>query len=170
MDAALIAIVGAVVGILLSNGIKLVLDARGRAERVRDIQTALRAEMRSHRQTLEVFLDEQRGANVIAQIMNEPGFSPFVPHEVGPFIFDAVAGDIHVLPGSVIDPLVLYYRQWRALAGTIEDMRQPSFALLAPQRKAAIYGDYLAVGRYAAELANHAIEAVNRSLHDEEAA
>ncbi len=104
MDAALIAIVGAVVGILLSNGIKLVLDARGRAERVRDIQTALRAEMRSHRQTLEVFLDEQRGANVIAQIMNEPGFSPFVPHEVSPFIFDAVAGDIHMLPGSVIDP------------------------------------------------------------------
>jgi type II secretory pathway pseudopilin PulG len=167
MDAALVAIVGAVVGIVLTNGLKLVLEARARSERVRDIQTALRAEIRSHRQSLELFLDEQRGADSVNQILSEAGFSPFVPREIGSFVFDAIIGDIHILPGSVIDPLVLYYRQWRTLASSIEDMREPSFSALSPPRKTAIYRDYLGVGRYATLLANDAIDAINRSLGDD---
>ena len=164
MDSALIAVIGALVGILLTNGIKLVLDARARTERVRDIQTALRAEIRSHRRALEVFLDDERAEQAIAGIANGPDVTPFVPREISPFVFEAVVGDIHILPGAVIDPIVLYYRQWQTLAATIEDMREPSFRELSQPRKAAVYRDYLAVGAYAVELAKDAVDAINLSL------
>jgi len=164
MEPALIAIIGAVVGILLTNGIKLVLDARARAEQVRDIQTALRAEIRSHRRSLEVFLDEDRRNGVVTQILTESGYSPFVPREADAFIFSAVLGEIHILPGAVIDPVVLYYRQWHSLAALTDDMRSEPFYPLSPARKAAIYEDYAAMGAYADELARDAVAVINRSL------
>ena len=166
MEPALIAVVGAVVGILLTNGIRLVLDARARAERVRDIQTALRAEIRSHRRSLEVFSEGTVQSEVLTHIEAEAGYSPFVNREVDPFIFDAIVGEIHVLPGAVIDPVVLYYRQWRILGMLAEDMRSASFAQLPQARKAALYADYRNLGLYAIDLGKDAVDVLNASLDD----
>jgi hypothetical protein len=168
MESTVIALIGALIGIILTNGIKLILDLRTRAERVRDIQTALRAEIRSHLRSLDAFRDDERRRETIALILGEAGYSPFVPSEIAPFVFDAMVDEIHILPGRVIDPVVLYYRQWRALAASIEDMRAAAFAALSQPRKAAVYEDYIGIGVYAAELANDAIEAVTRSLRDRE--
>ena len=168
METAIVGVIGALIGVLVANAIKLVLDVRDRAERVRDIQTALRAEIRSHRRALEVFLDDDRRDGVVSLIMGESQYSPFIPSEVEAFVFKAVLGEIHLLPGAVIDPVVLYYRQWHSLAALASDMRSEAFSALPPQRKAAVYEDYMAMGAYADELARDAAAAINGSLGREE--
>jgi hypothetical protein len=170
VETAVIGIIGAVIGIILTNASRIVLDVLARRERVRDVQTSLRAEIRSHRSALEIYLDEERWSSVAARIRSEPDYSPFVPREIDPFVFDAILPEIHVLPGEVIDPLVLCYRQWRALAAAADDMRGDAFAKLSQDRKAALYEDYVRLGSYGVELDKDAIDAINRSLkHEEEA-
>lgn len=170
MQTAIVGIIGALVGVLLTNIFRVALDWQARRERVRDVQTSLRAEIRSHRQSLEIFVDAARRDATIALIEADAGYVPFIPHEVEPFIFEAMVGDIQVLPGTVIDPVVLYYRQWRAISALAEDMRGAQFAALAQYRKAALYADYVAMGVYAVDLAKDAVDAINRSLRAEEAA
>jgi hypothetical protein len=64
METAIVGIFGALIGILLSNVLRVYFDWRNRRERARDIQTALRAEIRSHRHALEDFDDEDGIAEV----------------------------------------------------------------------------------------------------------
>jgi hypothetical protein len=59
MEIALVGVFGALLGILLTNAMTLVYDWRRRRERIRDVQTSLRAEIRSHRRWLESFDDEK---------------------------------------------------------------------------------------------------------------
>lgn len=167
METAIVGIIGAFIGILLTNALRIVLDLRNRRERMRDIQTALRAEIRSHRKSLEYFVDEPRWRSTIAQIGTEKGFSPFVPREVEPFVFDSIVRDIHVLPGDVIDPVILYYRQWRAISAFVEDMRSAKYAELEPARRASMYEDYAAMCIFATDLAKDAVDAINRSLRQD---
>jgi hypothetical protein len=60
--------------------------------------------------------------------------------------------------------VVLFYRQAKSLAGMTEDMREPSYALLPPGRKAQMYRDYIEMGKYALELADDAIAAIELAL------
>lgn len=134
-------------------------DRARRAERILDVQTALRAEIRSHRHRLELFR--------LAEPFNSGGtnsddadFTPFIPREVGNIVFESIVGEIHVLPTHVIDPVILYYRQSSALAQLAEDMKNDRFDRLTATRKQSIYRDYLELGRYALVLADRAIEAM----------
>jgi hypothetical protein len=168
MVTAIARLVGAILGVFLTNVIRIWFKIRTRSERVRDVQTALRAEIRSHRRALDNFLSSQ---HMETGPVAEPDHRqpPFVPREVEPFVFDAILGDIHILPASTIDPVVLYYRQWRVLMSAIEDIRSPAFASLSAERKEAIHRDYLDLGAFAAELANDALAAINLALgHGEE--
>ena len=147
------------------------IETSRRSERVKDIQTALRAEMRSHRQRLLLFADGQATQSTSKRIAESDGsgrFTPFVPREVDSFIFVAVAKEVHILPTAVIDPVVLYYRQVHALAQFAEDMRSERFDNLEPARKAEMYADYVSLGVYALQLAEEAIQAIDRSLVDED--
>ena len=47
MQTAIVGIIGALVGVLLTNIFRVILDWQARRERVRDVQTSLRAEIRS---------------------------------------------------------------------------------------------------------------------------
>lgn len=171
METAIVGIVGALIGSLLTNVLRIFFDWRNRRERVRDIQTALRAEIRSQRHTMEDYADAGRAEDVISRIVDgsQPEFTPFLAQPVGSFVFDAIVSDVHILPGKVIDPVVLYYRQFRSLAALIEDMRTDAFRLLPAQRKADIYADYAAVGSYALELSDRALVALNTSLGEADA-
>jgi hypothetical protein len=142
------------------------LDAARRSERIIDVQTALRAEIRSHRRWLEPFDQEQETGRTVAKIIGgeATNFTPFVPREVENFVFDAVVSDIHILPGDVIDPVVLYYRQMHALARMAEDLRSERFDGLDAARKADMYQDYVAMAVYALDLADETIELLNKSL------
>jgi hypothetical protein len=87
-------------------------EAAKRRERIRDVQTAIRAEIRAnpfHGLDLEA-----HGALIIAKMSSDPTFVPFVPRQVPTFVIDALIGEIHILPTEVIDPVILYYRLWRS--------------------------------------------------------
>jgi hypothetical protein len=163
MEPALIAIVGAIVGVLFTNGIKLVLDARGRAERVRDIQTALRAEIRSHRHAFELLGAEEDWRPVVEEVA-AGGFLPFTLKKPPAFVFDAIVGEVHILPVSVVDPVVLYYGQYATVRTGIDVLNSIDFKELASERSAGLFEDYFRISSYALQLASEAIEAIDSAL------
>lgn len=138
-----------------------------RRERIVDVQTALRAEIRSHQHRLLQFsnLDGSPQAPLSGSgTETEKPFRPFVPSEVKPFVFEAIVKEVHVLPTDVIDPVVVYYRQVHALIQLVEDLRSDRVSQLEPERQRAIYQDYIAMAVYAGELAGNAVDAIDRDL------
>jgi hypothetical protein len=164
LDTAIVGIIGALIGILLTNVLRIYFDWRNRRERVHDIQTALQAEIRSHRHALEYFDDEEGNADVVARMEGSASYTPFVAREVDPPIFDAIVADIYILPASVIDAVVIFYRQARTLSAMAEDMRDDFYRSLPPDRKVQMYSDYIGLGRYALELADDALMALETAL------
>jgi len=136
-----------------------------RQERVADLQTALLAEIRASRYRLEMANLQDHATRMKQTMLNEPGFTPFVPLPVQPFVLNAILSEIHVLPIGVIDPVVIYYRQTMAVSQLSDDLRSDRFGDLDPARKAAIYDDYVALLIHADVLAEQAVSALYRSLN-----
>ena len=57
--------------------------------------------------------------------------------------------DIHVLPRQSIDGIVAYYSQIKALSALVDDMRGDAFAAMAPDRRIAMYRDYIEMKKQA---------------------
>lgn len=164
METAIVGIVGAFIGILLTNVLRVYFDWRNRRERVRDIQTALQAEIRSHREALEEYEDAEFSNAIVNRLLTEGAYAPLITRKGDAQIFGAVVGDVHILPGNVIDPVVVYYRQWRSLGAFVEDLRSETFAALPAARKVEAFRDYLDMGSYAIDLADNALAAIAGSL------
>lgn len=160
--AAAISSVVTAVGWYVTHVRETRLEAARRRDRVRDLQTALRAEIRSHRHRLQTADDAEATAATLAWITTD-GFTPFVPRGTPPFVFDATVRDLHLLPTHVIDPIVLYYTQVHVIAQFAEDLRSDRYANMAPERKAAMYADYVAMNTYAKRLAEGALAALEPS-------
>lgn len=118
-------------------------DAANRAERVRDVQRALFAEIRAYVTALRRQGLESYGEDIARRIETEPGYFPSIPTEANDAIFRAIIGEIHVLPRDTIDPLVLYYSQLNAIGAAISDLRALDPATVRPERAAALYRDYI---------------------------
>lgn len=138
-------------------------EAGRRRERVVDMQTALLAEIRASRHRLGDL--GELSAKLNARMSQQPDYTPFITRPVVPFVLNAVAGDVHILPNTVIDPVVLYYRQISAIALLVDDLRTDRFDALDPGQKREIYHDYLDLLLYADVLAIQAMEAIRRSLN-----
>lgn len=163
--AAVISSLVTVIGWWLNHRHEQHMDAARRQERIRDVQTALRAEIRSHRHRLRLFDEATRFDEVEhGPDSQRAEFTPFVPREVESFVFDAIVQDIPILPTEVIDPVIVYYRQVQALAQFAEDLRGDRFMTLEWPRKAAMHADYIAMGVYAGTLADAAIDAIDVTL------
>ncbi|MDP3899268.1 MAG: hypothetical protein Q8Q62_21545, partial [Mesorhizobium sp.] len=102
-------------------------DQLRREEKIRDFQIALRAEIRSELANLERFDLDALLADVEARYASEGNYSVSVPRLAKHVIFDAVAKEIHILPESVIGPVVFYARQRQTVESFAEDMRSPGF-------------------------------------------
>ena len=163
--AALISSIVTVIGWMVAHERDRRTDAARRRERIRDYQIALRAEIRNHRARF-ASLDLAEHSNRIAAKIEESRskYTPFVPRESHPSIYNAVLAEIHILPASVIDSIVLYYTQLRSLGEFVEDLRSERFQNLDPERKTVMYRDYIALMAYAVELADNALEAIKQSL------
>lgn len=135
-------------------------DAANRAERVRDVQRALFAEIRAYVSALRGQDLETYGEEIARRIETEPGYFPSIPTEANDAIFRAIIGEIHVLPRDTIDPLVLYYSQINAIAAAIADLRALDHATLQPERAAAMYRDHLALKGTAMRLGEQALLAI----------
>jgi hypothetical protein len=168
VEAGVVGVLGALVGILLSNVLTVLLDLRRRHERVIDVQTSLRAEIRSHWRRLGPMDLEARAAAIVAKIREEAekrsSFTPFIPREDDNVVFENVASEIHILPNDVIDAVVLYYSQLNTISRFVEDLRSDTFATLEPERKIEMYRDYIAMKGQARDFAEEAIRALDVSL------
>lgn len=135
-------------------------DAANRAERVRDVQRALFAEIRAYVSALRRQDFETYGAEVARRIETESGYFPTIPTEANDAIFRAIIGEIHVLPRDTIDPLVVYYSQLSAIGAAISDLRALDPGTVQPERAAAMYRNYLASKRDAVLLGEKALLAI----------
>lgn len=139
-----------------------------RQERVKDVQTAVLADIRAYLHRLEAFDLQDYAAAMIARMeaaeRDGSTFTPFIPAEVPSFIFEALVKDIQLLPTHIIDPVVLYYTQLKAVASIAEGMRSERFERLEISRHVAIYSDYVGLLIHARELGKDVVVILMASL------
>ena len=144
---------------------------RARADRVRDLQRALLAEIGT---TLANLGSEQRIKQetdaILTRMRADPGFVPFIPRERGNTVYAAALEDIALLPGVTVEPVVAFYAQAAALAALADDMRTPAFARLAPERRLEVYEDYAQMKRQALFFGQAAVHLIAVHARDGEAA
>lgn len=131
-------------------------DAALRAERVRDVQSALHAEIRVYTEMLESQVLSLYGAQVEGQILSQPGFFPVIPTENNDRIFTAIVDEIHVLPFEVVAPVVRYYHQLSVIEAMIADLRAIKVEEIGATRAAHMYRHYIEMKIKAIELGNEA--------------
>lgn len=118
----------------------------GRTERLRDLHRALYSEIQHNLDNLGSEDDLKAHAEkMLARMEEGDGFVPFIPRERNDTVFQAVVGDLHILPRTSIDPVVRYYSQLAALDAMVEDMRGETFKEMSPRRRGEIYSDYIAL-------------------------
>lgn len=139
-------------------------DAILRAERVRDVQRAVFAEIRAYLAVLRRDDVGAYGARIGQRILTEPGYFPVIPTEHNDAIFRAIIGDIHVLPRDTVDPVVLYYSQLNAIAAMIRDLRELDVARIGAERAAGMYHDYISMKIEALEMGEQALDAIRANL------
>jgi hypothetical protein len=138
-----------------------------REERIQDMQTALLADIKSYpHRVLGSDLDHHF-QHICGQIEAAPPsdpFTPFVPREPPTQLWTLVAKEVHLLPAAVIDPVVSFYTQVEAIRLFADDLRSARFARLSTSRKIAMYRDYIELKKYAAKLAEDAVQALLHAL------
>jgi hypothetical protein len=135
-----------------------------RLEKIRDFQIALRAEIRSELHHLNEENLDKAFKSVEAQYRASKTYSVYVPGLARHAVFDNLVRDIHILPESVIDPLILYSRQRQMLDQFSAEMRTDKFSKLSQSRQLAMYQDYVAVTKYLRVLAVDTISAIDAAL------
>lgn len=151
-------------GWVFTHWLSLRRDRRLRAERVRDVQRAIFAEIRAYLAALERDHLADYGAAIGARIETEPGYFPVIPTEHNDAIFQAIVKEIHVLPRDTVDPVVLYYSQLNAIGAMIADLRGLDVATIGPARAAAMYRDYISMKLGAIELGEAALAAIRANM------
>ncbi|WP_299730060.1 hypothetical protein [uncultured Tateyamaria sp.] len=118
---------------------------RLRREQRDDVQRALVAEIKHYLEVLETEDVDAAWAEMQPRIAH--GYVPFLPSEANDMVFQSVLGNIHILPKTVIDPVVKYYSQLKAIEMQIKDSRLPAFVegtdADSRARREAVYEEYL---------------------------
>jgi hypothetical protein len=147
-----------------------VIEQRRREEKVHDFQVALHAEIASDRVSMSVidraaFLEE-----IKARYAANSGYSVVVPHMASNLVFAAIVGEIHVLPGGVIAPVVDYARLRQTVEQFVVDLRADKFSQLPADRQLTMYSDYLQMLGRLEQLAKRAELALFNSLNSPDGA
>ncbi len=133
-----------------------------REERIRDVHRALFAEIGAYLDSIGSLEALQRGHDRIVERMEaDAGFMPFHPTEEPDRVYRAIIGEIHILPRTSIDVVVAFYGQVAAIGAFIEDMRSERFANLSPNRRRAIYDDYIRLKTRAFQYGNAALALID---------
>lgn len=162
--AALIGAGVASVGWVFKAWLDKAQDHNRRQERVRDVQTALTAEILPYLEVLELFDLTDHLGQVIDKMRAQVGYFPLVPTERNDTVFRAVLSEIHVLPEPVIKPVVRYYSQLFAIEALIEDLRGQGVRDLNDDAREAMYTDYISMKLQALELGKNAVAAIDAQL------
>ncbi|MEJ8570259.1 hypothetical protein [Microbaculum marinum] len=167
LTSALTAAVFTMIGWFVAHENSRQRDTELRDEKIRDIQSALLAEIQSN---FDHFygVDLERSAATMRERLQQESFTPFVPRDSTSKVFDAVIAEIHILPHGVIAPTVAYYKQAASVSHFIDDMHGEGFAGKSPAIKLEMYVDYLGMIKKAQRLASEAIAALTASLEENE--
>ena len=137
-----------------------------RAEKITDIMRALLSEIEAY---VYLLSSDDLDAHMIMmtqQIEASPdgGFVPVVPRESHDTVYRAFLGEIHVLPGEVVNPVVRYFSQVTAIANFAADMGEDRFAKISNHRMAAMYRHFIVMKKIAREMGEEAREALREAL------
>lgn len=165
--AAAIAALVSAIGWYVTHKQAEIMEKKRRDERIRDVQTALRAEIRSFYFRFEGLDLDTYADGITRKILSSDGngesFTPFIPKEPASLIFLAITREVHILPQETIDPIVLFYIQMDTIASFADDLRSESFARMSQARKAEMYNDYVSLLRLARQRAYEALAAIDAS-------
>lgn len=134
---------------------------RRKAERTRDVHKALYAEIGNTLASLyDAGKSDEYAAATLARMESDADFVPFIPQEKHDHIYDAIVGEIDVLPRQTIDPVVAYYSLIKSISALAEDMRGDAFRGLSPERRSAVYSDYIDMRKEAFVFGQYALELI----------
>lgn len=162
----LLALGTAALGWYMSHRNALALREEERASRMWDYREALRAEILAFKEHQSRRFGDINAAiekiheSFVGETAELP-FVPFVPSQKHNDVFEAISGNIHILPGQTIGPVVAYYQQIRSIELLSQDMRSEAYANLPTERREAVLRDYLGINAHALTLADEALHALN---------
>jgi hypothetical protein len=169
-DRVIAALIGAIVvavGWLFNSRRERQQSRARRRERVVDIQKAIRAEIKAlveAPQNRDLSGSLERGmARFDAETPEEP-YVPFIPHEKHDTVFQALVGDVHLLPTETVEPVILYYNQTVAIGMMAHDLRSEKFAALDVERRKQMLRRYMEMKIEAMRMGRIAIEALGDNI------
>lgn len=162
--AAVISSLISALGWFVNYRMHIGLEQRRRREKVRDLQIALHAEIRSEIYNLESYDPEGNLADIEKRYRQSETYSVTVPRPVRHIVFETVLPDVQILPAEVIDPLIVYTRQRFVIDSFVEDLRDESFREKSRELQLSMYRDYLALRANLLTLAYEARDALTASL------
>lgn len=164
--AAVISGIISIAGWVLSGRREISRERRRRRERREDVQTALRAEIQHYVDILSnpEFDLNQTWEIVVSEMEEDEGYVPLIPSERNDTVFRSILQEIHILPGSVIQPVVRYYNQVFAIDAMIADLRGNGFAGADQEQRIKMYTDYIALKLEALRQGRATIDALDTSL------
>ena len=162
--AAVISSAIGVIGLYVNAWLTIRLERIRRLEKVRDVLIALRAEIRADINNLK-FYDLDANLESVrlqyrenGQYVVRPSLAP------GLILEDLLRREVQILPGSVIDPVVLYLRQKAVIDRCAEDMRGSDFRDRDRQTQLRMYEDYIMLKKVELQFARDARDALEVEL------
>lgn len=162
--AALVSGIISLIGLYLGGLISIRHEQRRRQEKVRDCQTALKAEIRSDLHNLASIDFDEHLQEIRNRYASRAGYVVFPSYPARHLVFEAIKNEIQILPEPVIDVVVLYFRQLHAVEKFVDDMRDERFGKLGTERQLEMYEDYIEMQKYLLETARLSVAALDRSL------
>jgi hypothetical protein len=143
-----------------------------RAEQTRrateiEILVALRAELFDYLADARRDDLREEGQAVVERILGGPTsepYHPFIPTPKVPRVFDALAGQMHLLPDPPLAAVIAAHSQMGDVLSFGRDLQQDDFRALPSARRAAVYRDFVSMRIEAEALAREATDAINRAL------
>lgn len=163
--AALVSGLINVIGWFVTHSNERKRDGERRAEKIRDFMIALRGEIRSELKNLQAYDLEENLRLIERNYSRLRTYSVTVPKLPPHVIFNAIAQEIHILPESVIDPVVIYARQRQSIEMLVEDMRDVNFRKMPKAAQISMYKDYLTMWKAWETMAGDAVDAINSALN-----
>lgn len=120
-EAAIIGLVGALLGVAISNMFVLLLEKKRRYERQLDLVFAIHAEISAGLGANQKLLTPEEMAYALADQ------TPFQTPDDTDFVFLSIKGDITLLPNPVIHCVVQYYRHAMQTNLMTLDLRHEAF-------------------------------------------
>lgn len=138
-----------------------------RREKTDDLMRALLSEIEAYVYLLSINDLDGHLAMMTHQMQAstaEHPFVPVVPREAHDSVYRAFLGEIHILPGAVVNPVVRYYNQVNAIANFAADMSTDRFAGISGDRMAAMYRHFIDMKQIALQMGERARRRLRQKL------